>query len=83
MQRSKTETTALLNSIVLGEDNRIFLLGNSGVLLESNDDGQTFIPRNQKDGKPLIAGVWFKNRIVAVSDVGIKNIAVTKPGILD
>ena len=82
-KRSKTETTALLNSIVLGDDNRIFLLGNNGVLLESNDDGQTFFPRNQKDGKPLIAGVWFKNQIVEVSDGGIKNIVVTKSGTQD
>jgi photosystem II stability/assembly factor-like uncharacterized protein len=77
-QESTTPSKALLNSIVLAGDGRIFLLGNNGTLLESDDDGASFTKRNQKDGKALIAGVWFNEQIVAVSDVGIKIIKVTK-----
>lgn len=72
----QTNTTALINDIVLGEDERIFLLANNGVLLESEDDGQTYRLRMQKDGKTLVAGVWFKHKLVTVSDVGIKIIAL-------
>lgn len=72
----QTNTTALINDIVLTNDNRIFLLANSGTLLESNDDGQTFRLRNQQDGKALIAGVWFNNQLIVVSDVGIKTISL-------
>ena len=69
-------TTALLNSIVLTNDNRIIVLGNNGVLLVSNDDGQSYKLQVQSDGKPLIAGVWFNGQLIAVSDVGIKIIKV-------
>jgi photosystem II stability/assembly factor-like uncharacterized protein len=72
----ETATTASLNSIVLTDEDRLFVLGNNGVLLRSMDDGQNFQLLIQPDGKPLIAGVWFNNQIVAVSDVGIKTIAV-------
>jgi len=80
-QRISTPSTALINNIVLSDDNRIFLLGNGGVLLESLDDGRTFSLQAQRDGKALIAGVWFKNQIVAVSEVGIKTIKVKNSGI--
>jgi len=75
-QARSTNTTALLNDIVLGENNRIFLLGNNGTLLESNDDGQTFRSHIQKDGKSLISGVWFQDKLVAVSEVGIKVLSL-------
>ena len=76
--RSETNTTALINSIVLSDDNRVFLLGNGGVLLESKDDGVSYVMHSQTDGKALVAGVWFKEQIIAVSDVGIKTIEVMK-----
>ena len=82
-QHVNTKTTALFNAIVLSNDERIFLLGNNGTLLQSNDDGQNFFSRNQADGKALIAGVWFKNKIIAVSDVGIKSINVTTAGLFE
>jgi len=78
----KTETTALLNSIILSDEGRIFILGNNGVILESKDDGNTFTLKLQPDGKSLIAGVWFKNKIVAVSDVGIKSISMNSTGFI-
>jgi photosystem II stability/assembly factor-like uncharacterized protein len=77
-QKIDSHVTALLGAIVLGDDQRVFILGNNGVLLESIDDGASFTKHLQKDGKALIAGVWFKNKIIAVSDVGIKTINVTK-----
>ncbi|PCI53819.1 MAG: hypothetical protein COB45_09620 [Gammaproteobacteria bacterium] len=75
-QQRQTNTTALINDIVLTNDERIFLLANNGTLLESNDDGQTYRVRNQKDGKALIAGVWFNNQLIVVSDVGVKTISL-------
>ena len=63
---------------MLSDDQRVFILGNNGVLLESRDDGVSFTKHLQKDGKALIAGVWYKNKIIAVSDVGIKTINITK-----
>ncbi|MGL1956217.1 MAG: YCF48-related protein [Colwellia sp.] len=73
-QEIQTNTTALLNDIVLSDDNRIFLLGNNGTVLESIDDGKSFELRPQRDGKALISGVWFKDELIAVSDIGIKKL---------
>ncbi len=74
-QQRQTNTTALINDIVLSDDERIFLLANNGTLLESVDDGQSYRLRIQKDGKALIAGIWFNGQLIVVSDVGIKNIS--------
>jgi photosystem II stability/assembly factor-like uncharacterized protein len=75
-QQRQTKTTALINDIVLSDDDRIFLLANNGTLLESVDDGQSYQLKIQKDGKALIAGVWFNGQLIAVSDVGIKKISL-------
>ncbi|MFD2166575.1 WD40/YVTN/BNR-like repeat-containing protein [Thalassotalea euphylliae] len=77
-QHIDTDTTALINDIVLTDDDRIFLLGNSGMLLVSSDDGQRFMARPQPDGKALIAGAWYQNKLIAVSEDGIKTITITK-----
>lgn len=73
-----TDTTALFNDIVFAQDERIFILGNNGMLLISKDDGESFSQSPQQDGKTLIAGVWFKDKLVAVSDVGIKILKLPK-----
>ena len=77
-QKSETDTTALINSIVMSDDNRLFLLGNGGVILESSDDGVSYSKKVLSDGKALVAGVWHNGRIIAVSDVGIKTIEIAK-----
>ncbi|AAZ24840.1 WD40/YVTN/BNR-like repeat-containing protein [Colwellia psychrerythraea] len=73
-----TNTTALLNDIVFANDERIFILGNNGMLLISTDDGESFSKIPQQDGKTLIAGVWFKGQLIAVSDVGIKVVDLSQ-----
>lgn len=77
---SDTETTALLNQIVVANEDQLFIIGNAGVLLESNDDGLTFSRHNQADGKGLIAAAVFKNLLIVASEVGIKALeVVNKP----
>lgn len=73
-----SEHQTLLNSIVLHEQ-QIFILGNNGVVLLSNNDGNSFIALNQADGKSLMNGVWFNDKLIAVSEAGIKTINVTYP----
>lgn len=76
-----TETTALLSDIIFADDERIFILGNNGMLLISTNDGESFSQMPQKDGKTLIAGVWFNNKLIAVSDVGIKVLHLPKQNV--
>ncbi|WP_286235758.1 WD40/YVTN/BNR-like repeat-containing protein [Thalassotalea sediminis] len=75
---SKTGVTALLNDIILGGENIIYIVGNNGVLLVSDDDGVTFKQRIQSDGKAILAGVMFNNELIVASEVGIKLIQVSK-----
>ncbi|REL27163.1 hypothetical protein DXX93_11700 [Thalassotalea euphylliae] len=77
-QHIQTDSTALINDIVLTDDDRLLLLGNGGALLVSEDDGQKFVAWSQPDGKALIAGVWFNNRLVAVSEDGVRTITIAK-----
>jgi len=71
-----TNTTALLNEVLISKDDRVLILGNNGVLLESTDDGLTYRLHPQKDGKSLIAGVLFNEKLIVVSDIGIKQISL-------
>ena len=73
---SATDTTALLNSIVVTPGEQIFVLGNNGVILESTDDGQSFMLNTQSDGKALLAGTVFKNTLFVASEVGLKALKV-------
>jgi len=77
-QHIETNTTALINDIVLTDDDRILLLGNNGALLISDNDGIDFKFRPEPDGKALIAGTWFRGVLVAVSEIGIKIIQIAK-----
>ena len=77
-QPSDSGTTALLNSIVLANDETFYLVGNNGVVLESVDDGQTFRQHIQADGKSIIDAVWFKDKLIAATEVGIKEIQLIK-----
>ena len=71
-----TNTVALINDIVLTDDGRIFLLAANGVLLESNDDGQSYRLKKQKDGKALISGVWFNGQLIVASEAGVKIVSL-------
>ncbi len=72
----ETGTTALLNTIIAADNHNLFVLGNSGALIKSTDGGETFSQLNQVDGKSLIDGVWFQQKLIVVSDVGIKKITL-------
>ncbi|WP_448212985.1 WD40/YVTN/BNR-like repeat-containing protein [Colwellia sp. MEBiC06753] len=77
-QHIETNSTSLINDIVLTGDDRVLLLGNNGTLLISDNDGQKFSARPQPDGKALVAGTWYRDRLVAVSEDGVKTITIPK-----
>jgi len=73
-----SDTTALLNQLVITNTGQVFAIGNNGVLLESNDDGVSFSKSVQEDGKGLLSAVVFNNALVIASEVGIKVLKVVK-----
>ena len=74
-QHQDTDTTALLNDIVVTEQGHVYVLANAGVIL-SSANGTDFTLSTQPDGKALIGGVWFNNKLVVASEVGVKVLAV-------
>ncbi len=74
-QKIASNTKALLNDIVISEQGKVAVLANSGVLLLSND-GRKFSKQTEKDGKALMAGVWFNNKFIVASEVGIKVVDI-------
>lgn len=74
-QHQSTNTTALLNDIVVTEQGHVYVLANAGVIL-SSANGTDFTLSTQPDGKALIGGVWFNNKLIVASEVGVKVLAV-------
>lgn len=77
-QPVETGVTALLNTIVQSSTEQIFVLGNNGTLLISDDDGQTYQLVSQEDGKALLSGTEFKGQLFVASEVGLKVLQVIK-----
>lgn len=71
-----TGVTSLLNTIVTAADGKIYVLGNNGTLLISEDDGVSYQLKTEPDGKALIQGIVFKDNLVIASEVGIKVINI-------
>ncbi|NMP15531.1 YCF48-related protein [Thalassotalea sp. Y01] len=74
-QHVEIDSIALLNGIVTNDSGKVFVLANAGVLL-SSDDGKQFTLTTEKDGKALMAGVWFNDKLVVASEVGMKVLDV-------
>ena len=69
------DSTALLSDIVVSNEH-VVVLGNAGVWLLSSDNGKSFSKHVEKDGKALIAGAFFNNRLIISSEVGIKQVSL-------
>ncbi|WNC70821.1 YCF48-related protein [Thalassotalea psychrophila] len=74
-QHQSTNTTALLNDVVVTDLGHVYVLANAGVIL-SSANGTDFTLSTQPDGKALIGGVWFNNKLIVASEVGVKVLAV-------
>jgi photosystem II stability/assembly factor-like uncharacterized protein len=72
-QRLEVPIKSSVNRI-LAQDNKLVLVGNSGLLLVSKDGGDSFIQKTQADGKAITAGVFLNNQLILTSQVGIKVI---------
>lgn len=75
-RKIEVDTKALLNSIVLATEQKLFILGNSGVLLTSNNAGESFEMKQLADGKALLSGAVFNDTLIIASEVGIKRVKV-------
>lgn len=74
-QRINTQTTTTFNSVIPIDKQQTLLIGNNGIQAWlSNDNVQL---THTDDGKALVAAILANNQLVAVSEVGIKSLALT------
>ncbi len=77
-QRIETKTTSTFNSIVQVDDKNTLLIGNNGTQLWISDDGVKLM--QTEDGKALVAATVFNNKLIAVSEVGVKELPLNNQG---
>lgn len=70
--------SATINSIVTANTPSIFLLGNAGSLLVSHDDGVSFTDHSLQDGKAIVNGIVWQDKLILVTEVGVKTINLSE-----
>ncbi len=77
-QQVELSESATLNSVFSDNAGNVYLAGNAGTLLQSRDDGLTFTDRSESDGKAILNGLVLQNRMLLVTEVGIKVLNLEK-----
>ena len=72
-QQLTLSSPATLNSVV-ATGSQVWLFGNSGVIFQSLDDGQSFQLVPQTEGKAILNGLVVGTDLVLVTEVGIKTV---------
>lgn len=70
--------SATLNSIIEDSTGQLYLTGNAGTLLHSADDGLSFHNLSQADGRAILNGLPLANRLLLVTENGIKLTPIGK-----
>jgi photosystem II stability/assembly factor-like uncharacterized protein len=70
--------SSTLNSVVTDAD-FIYLTGNAGTLLVSQDDGVSFTSVPTQDSKAILNAVAVKDQLIIVTEAGIRTLAIKKP----
>lgn len=71
--------TATLNSVLTDSTDHVYLTGNAGTLLVSDDDGVSFKSLPTQDSKAILNAVAVKDQLVLVTEAGIRTLAIKKP----
>ena len=69
-KRIESNTTSTFNSILPIDKNQTLVLGNNGTMATLSN-GKVEVEKTE-DGKALVAGVMFQDKVIAVTEVGIK-----------
>ncbi|CAM3805553.1 YCF48-related protein [Rheinheimera salexigens] len=69
---------ATVNSIVTDAAGHIYLLGNAGSFLISQDDGESFSDHSLADGKAIVSGLVWQDKLILVTEIGIKTINLSE-----
>mgnify|MGYP006161828239 FL=1 len=77
-QQIRLPETSTFNSVFADSKGRVYLVGNAGSLYVSNDSGKTFEDHSLLDGKTIVNGLSWNNKLVLATEVGIKTINLSE-----
>ena len=77
-QQLELTETATFNSAFSDAAGRLYLVGNAGSLLVSYDDGNTFVDKSQANGKAIVNGLVWQDKLVLVTESGVTTIKLTE-----
>ncbi len=72
------DDTATFNSAFSDASGRLYLVGNAGRLLISHDDGETFSDKSQANGKAIVNGLVWQDKLVLVTETGVITIKLSE-----
>jgi photosystem II stability/assembly factor-like uncharacterized protein len=77
-QQIKLTESATLNSVFSDAAGRLYLVGNAGSLLISDDQGESFTDASLPDGKAIVNGLIWNDKLVLATEVGVKSINLSE-----
>ena len=77
-QQIELTDSATLNSIFADNSGRLYLVGNAGSLMISDEQGETFTDASLADGKAIVNGLIWNNKLVLATEVGVKTINLSE-----
>ena len=72
------DASATFNSAFSDENGRLYLVGNGGTLLISKDDGESFADHSQANGKAIVNGLVWQDKLVLVTETGVTTIMLSE-----
>lgn len=78
-QQVQLSQMATLNSVLTDSTGQVYITGNAGTLLVSQDDGVSFSALATQDSKAILNAVAVRDQLVLVTEAGIRTLAIKKP----
>lgn len=72
------DATATFNSAFSDDNGKLYLVGNGGTLLISSDDGESFADHSQDNGKAIVNGLVWQDKLVLVTETGVTTIMLSE-----
>lgn len=78
-QQVQLSQMATLNSVLTDSTGQVYITGNAGTLLVSQDDGVSFSALATQDSKAILNAVAVRDQLVLVTEAGIRTLSIKKP----
>ncbi len=77
-QQLELPQSATINSAFSDAVGRLYLVGNAGSLLISHDDGVSFSDNSQANGKAIVNGLVWQDKLLLVTETGVTTVKLSE-----